>query len=82
VVVSLIDKVTPRLAQELDGRLARVVLGPREGAVNPDAPACSTSSIRKINGVGLNLANYPENNNPDSFKITIPHELLNKARMS
>ena len=80
VIVSLIDKVTPRLAQELEGRLSRVVLGPREGAVNSDAPACSTSSILRSGGVSLNLSNYSEN--CDSFKIKISHELLNKAHMS
>ena len=80
MIVSLIDKVTPRLTQELDGRLSGMVLEPREGAVNSDALACSTSLILRNGGVSLGSANYSEISS--TFCLRISHELLNKVHMS
>ncbi len=48
VIVSLEDRNEITLNQGLDNRLGRSARGAREGAVNPDAPACSPSSNKNL----------------------------------
>ncbi|GEM_PF-6063717 len=48
VLVLLEDRTKLNIDQGLANRLGGSVRGPREGAVNPDAPACSTSSNIKL----------------------------------
>ena len=51
VIVSLEDTTTLELTQELSKRFDQLSRGAREGAVNPDAPACTlefdTSVLRR-----------------------------------
>jgi len=51
VIVTLEDRRDLKLAEGLANRLGRSAHHAREGAVNPDAPACSTSSILRSGGV-------------------------------
>ncbi len=48
VIVSLEDRTKLNIDQGLANRLGGSARGAREGAVNPDAPACSTSSNLKL----------------------------------
>ena len=50
VIVSLEDRNEIELSQGLANRLGRLARGAREGAVNPDAPACSSRSNVKLAG--------------------------------
>ena len=54
------------------GQFGRLAKRAREGAVNPDAPACSTSSILQ-NGVPMVHSS--------ELKLILPHNLLDKKRL-
>ena len=48
LVISLEDTTKLKLEEELSHRLGGSAKSAREGIVNPDAPACSTSSNVKL----------------------------------
>ena len=79
VVVSLHDRRDLKLTQGLANRLGRSAHGTREGAANPDAPACSTKFETKTGGVALSMSNHSIF--CSKFSLILPHDLFNKAHL-
>jgi len=71
VIVSLKDTTSPLLNGQNGLMGGKVAVKKREGAVNPDAPACSTSSILLI---GSPIEK------PSNISFILPHSLLDKSR--
>ena len=84
VIVTLQDRRDLKLAEGLANRLGGSVHGPREGAVNPDAPACISSSILQCGGVAPRTRTRPSFlQNEASFYHTtffVQHTLRNDHR--
>ena len=79
VIVSLEDRTKLNIDQGLANRLDGAVRGPREGAVNPDAPACSTSSnIKLADSISFIQT---ESNSFKTFSAILPHNLLDRRHM-
>ena len=79
LIVILEDGTTPELTHELSKRFGAALPRAREGAVNPDAPACSpsfgTSKIRRI------LSSHELPACPPMFSLILPHDLLKGTRL-
>ena len=58
VTVILEDKKTPELTHALSQRSGGSLVGAREGAVNPDAPACSTQFDTNTGGETFHQTNF------------------------
>ena len=80
VIVTLQDRRDLKLTEGLANRLGRSARVAREGAVNPDAPACSTQFGTNNYGETLSLPNCP-NISPDVIGFILPHELLKGTRL-
>ena len=80
VVVMLEDRTSLGLTNELSSRFGRSLATTREGAVNPDAPACSTQFGTNNYGESLSLPNC-SNISPDVIGFILPHELLKGTRL-
>jgi len=73
------DRTKIRLEKELSNRLGGAARGAREGAVNPDAPACSTGSNVKL--VTLTCPVQTRTDFSPTFNVILPHNLLDRSRM-
>jgi len=79
VIVSLEDRTTFELTDELSRRFGKSLTRAREGAVNPDAPACSPSFGTKIIRRDLSLHEPPIS--PLNFGFILPHDLLSRTHL-
>ncbi len=80
VIVLLEDRKALELTQELSKRLDQSSRGAREGAVNPDAPACNTQFDKTKYGEPLSPSNC-SNLTPNTIGFILPHELLKGTRL-
>ncbi len=79
VIVALEDRTKLNIDQGLANRLGRSAQNAREGAVNPVAPACSTSSILKLADSTSSV--QTESNSFKTFSAILPHNLLDRRHM-
>ena len=79
VIVLLEDRTGLQLTRELSNRLGKSLSRRREGAVNPDAPACSpqfgTNEWRR------ELSHLELLPSPSKFSLILPHDLLRRTRL-
>ncbi len=79
VIVSLQDRTKLNIDQGLANRLGGAAHNAREGAVNPDAPACSTSSNKKLADLTSSIQTEPDS--LQTFSTVLPHALLRATHL-
>ena len=79
VIVTLEDRRDLKLAKGLANRLGGSVHGPREGAVNPDAPACNTQFDTSMWRCGSSDSNQTVFSSKRSF--ILPHDILRSTHL-
>ena len=79
VVISLIDRTTPKPTEGLGNRLGKTLARTREGAVNPAAPACSST----FDTLKLGELTSTANSTAILFKMSfiLAHDLLRRTHL-
>ena len=79
MIVSLEDRRDLKLAEGLANRLGRSARKAREGAVNPDAPACSLQFGTNKSGVTSFASNHTIF--PLKSSLILPHDIFRATHL-